>query len=322
MESKIELPTESQLYRRLLNGEFAITAEVTPPVAGGAQDLLDKALPLKGHVDAVNVTDGASARVHMSSLASSAILIAGGIEPVTQFTCRDRNRIALMGDLLGAAALGVHNILLLHGDDPTAGDQPMATPVFDLTSMELIDVAATMTRDGVLPSYGVKMTGGGVEPTSLPIKSPPRFFVGAADLPSAKADTKWRARLRQKVAAGAQFIQTQLCYDMDVIAQYAAILEDQGFTENLFFLIGNGPLASAKSAIWMRDNLFGVIIPDDIIDRLAGAKDAKAEGIKICVEQLQEMAAISGIAGAHLMAPINTASIPEAIATAKIGNRS
>ena len=166
------------------------------------------------------------------------------------------------------------------------------------------------------------MTGGGVEPTSLPITDPPRFFVGTADMPSATADKKWLARMRQKIAAGAQFVQTQLCYDMDVITRYAAILEDQGFTEHLFYLIGNGPLASAKSAIWMRDNLFGVIIPDAIIDRLASAPDAKAEGIKICVEQLQEMAQIPGLAGAHLMAPINTASIPEVIAAAKIDSRS
>jgi len=320
-EPTAERPTESALLRRLRDGEFALTAEITPPVSGGAQVLLDKALPLKGHVDAINLTDGASARVHMSSLASSAILIANGMEPVMQVTCRDRNRIALMADLLGAAALGVHNLLLLQGDDPTAGDQPMAKPVFDLASMELIEVAATMSSEGVLPSYGASKTGGEPELTRLPITEPPRFFVGAADMPSAVANPSWLAKVRQKAAAGARFVQTQLCYDMDVIAKYAANLHAEGLTENLFFLIGNGPLASVKSAIWMRDNLYGVIIPDAIIARLDGAKDAKAEGIKICIEQLQEMSTLPGIAGAHLMAPINTASIPEVVAGAKIDNR-
>ena len=252
--SNYEPPAESQLVRKLLNSEFAITAEITPPVAGGAQTLLDKTMPLKGWVDAVNVTDGASARVSMSSLAAAAILAGNGIEPVIQFTCRDRNRIALMSDLLGAAALGVHNVLILTGDDPTAGDQPDAKPVFDLTSQELIDIAAIMAADGNLPAWNVKDSDGAF--VSRPINSPPKFFLGAADTPTAVADDKWSGGLHRKIGAGAQFIQTQLCYDMDVIREYAKLLLEEGFTEKLFFLIGNGPLLSAKSAIWMRDNLW------------------------------------------------------------------
>lgn len=314
------IPKESRLARRLAAGEFAITAEITPPVAGSAQTLLDKAMPLKGHLDAVNVTDGASARVHMSSLASAAILASNGIEPVLQFTCRDRNRIALMGDLLGAAALGIHNLLLLTGDDPTAGDQPEAKPVFDLSSQGLIELAATMSSQGLMPSFGGKARDG-VPPDMRAIEGPPSFYVGAADMPTTEVTDRWRDGLHAKVAAGARFFQTQVCYDLEVIRRYASLLQAEGVTDELSVLVSNGPLASARSAIWMRDNLFGVLIPDDVVDRLAQADDPKAEGIRICREQIQAMAAIPGIAGVHMIAPTNTASIPEALSGLQIDNR-
>ena len=315
-----ESSNQSQLARRLAAGEFALTAEITPPVSGDAQTLLDKALPLKGHVDAVNVTDGASARVHMSSLASAAILVANGVEPVLQFTCRDRNRIALMGDLLGAAALGIHNLLLLTGDDPTAGDQPDAKPVFDLSSQALIELAVTMSSEGLLPSFGGKPRDG-VPADTRPIDGPPNFFVGAADTPTAEATDKWREGLRAKISAGARFLQTQVCYDLDVIRRYAELLQAKGFADTLSVLISNGPLASARSAIWMRENLWGVIIPDAIVDRLAQADYPKAEAIRICQEQIQAMAEIPGIAGCHLIAPTNPESIPEAVTGLELGNR-
>jgi methylenetetrahydrofolate reductase (NADPH) len=313
-------PKESQLARRLSKGEFAITAEITPPVSGSAQTLLDKAMPLKGVVDAVNVTDGASARVHMSSVASAAILAANGIEPVVQFTCRDRNRIALMSDLLGAAALGIHNLLMLTGDDPTLGDQPEAKPVFDLASAALIELAATMSSEGVLPS-SKKAANGDIEPGTRAIDTPPRFFVGAADTPTTEATNQWRGALRAKSDAGARFVQTQVCYDLDVIRQYAAILDAEGFTEQLSVLVSNGPLASARSAIWMRENLWGVIIPDAVVERLSQADDETAEGVQICAEQIQAMSEISGIAGVHMIAPTNTSNIPEAVGAATFGNR-
>ncbi len=309
---------DGQLFRRLSAGEFAFTAEITPPVSGCAETLLDKAMPLKGVVDAVNVTDGASARVHMSSLASAAILASNGIEPILQFTCRDRNRIALMGDLLGAAALGVHNLLLLTGDDPTAGDQPDAKPVFDLSSQALIELATTMSAHGVLPSFGGK-THEGAPPNTRPIVGPPNFFVGAADTPTTEASEKWRDGLRAKIDAGARFLQTQVCYDLDVIRSYAEILTEEGFAGSLSVLISNGPLASARSAIWMRENLWGVIIPDVIVDRLAKADDPMAEGIRICAEQIEAMSEIPEIAGVHLIAPTNTASIPEVVTIVKDG---
>lgn len=280
---------------------FAVTAEVTPPLAGEAGPLLAKALPLKGHVDAVNVTDGASARIHLSSVAAAVLLRQNGIEPVLQVTCRDRNRIALQSDLLGASALGLHNFLALRGDDVTAGDQPDAKPVFDLDSRGLIELAARMRDEGKIPS-------------GREIQGRPPFFIGAADMP---IDPKpgWKPdSLRAKADAGANFVQTQFCFDMGVVRRYAARLAEEGLTERLYILIGIGPLATAKSARWMRENLFGTIIPDAIVERMDKAADAKAEGIEICAELLRELADIPGIAGAHLMAPRNEASVPEAVA--------
>jgi methylenetetrahydrofolate reductase (NADPH) len=294
------MAVESRLVRTLLDGEFAVTAEIAPPVAGGADSLRAKGRALKGLTDAVNVTDGASAKVAMSSLAAAAILAADGVEPVLQCTCRDRNRIALQSDLLGAAALGVHNVLVLTGDDPKQGDQPDAKPVFDLKSQDVIRIAAAMRDKGVLPS-------------GREIESPPRLFLGCADVPM---DPKpgWKPDgLRQKAELGAQFVQTQLNWDVGVIKRWIGRLNDEGLTDRLFVLIGLGPLASARSARWMRDNLFGVNVPDAIIDRLEKAQDAKKEGIAICAELMQQLAEVKGIAGAHLMAPVNPSDIPAAI---------
>ena len=312
------LPVESSLVRRLLGGEFALTAEVTPPVSAGPAELLEKSNPLMGLVDAVNVTDGAGAKVHMSSMAAASILNANGIEPVVQLTCRDRNRIALMGDLLGIGALGIHNLLILTGDDPTAGDQPHAKPVFDLLSAELIAIAHEMTTQGLIPSKAAKLTNEGVEPNTKAIGTQPKFFIGAADIPIAEIDEKWLAGLRKKQACGTRFIQTQLNYDMDIVRRYGQILVDEGFAEHMFFLVGNGPLPSARSAIWMQENLWGVVVPDDIIRRLDQAVDPIAEGIEICAQQLEEMAEIPGVAGVHLMAPVNLPAIPVAIERANL----
>ena len=311
-------PIESSLVRSLLGGKFALTAEITPPVSSGSEELLFKAEPLRPFVDAVNVTDGASARVHLSSLASAGILKANGIEPIVQFTCRDRNRIALISDLLGAGAHNINNVLILTGDDPTAGDQPQAKPVFDLKSHELITIAHEMTTLGLIPSKTTKISNEGVNPNTRKIDTPPKFFLGAADIPTTTIDEKWISGLRKKKACGAQFVQTQLNYDMDCIKSYAKILNEEGFTETMFFLIGTGPIPSARSAIWMRDNLWGVAMPDTIVKRLKSAKDPLQEGIKICAEHLQELSEITGISGAHLMAPINVKSIPASIELASL----
>lgn len=289
----------SLLQSRLRSGQFVVTAEITPPVSTDPAEFLKRALPLKGLATAINVTDGAGAKVHLSSLAAAHFLVQSGLEPIFQVTCRDRNRLALQGDLLGAASLGIHNILVLAGDDPKVGDQPDAKPVYDLDSRALIALARRMSDEGTLPS--------GTE-----IEKKPELFIGAADIP---ADPKpgWEPKgLLAKAQAGAHFVQTQFCMDMGLVRRYAARLREIGF--KLPVLIGIAPIPSARSARWMREKLFGTVIPDQIVERLERAKDAKAEGRRICVEILRELAEIPGIAGAHVMAPMNFAEIPLAIA--------
>ena len=280
----------SNLQRRLSAGGFVVTAEVTPPLAADAQALLTKVSSLKGRVDAVNVTDAAGARAALGSFAAAAILARDGLEPVLQVTCRDRNRIALVGDLLGAAAQGVGNILVLHGDDASGGDQPDARPVYDLDTKGVIGLIRQMREEGRLPS------GRAIEP-------PPRFFIGAADIPHDPAPD-WRpAGLLAKLEAGADFVQTQFCFDLGLVRRYLARLSDAGIPERLKILIGIGPIASARSARWMNENLFGVSVPDAVIDRLEKAADAKAEGRRICIELMQGLKEVPGVSGVHIMAP-------------------
>ena len=290
----------SQLRQLLEAGRFVVTAEITPPLSCLPQDVIDKAQPLKGLADAVNVTDGAGARPHMSATAAAFFLLQMGIEPILQFTCRDRNRIALQSALLGAAAVGIRNLLLLGGDDPKAGDQPETKPVFDLDSRRLIETARLMRDRQELPT-GRKIAG------------KPEFFIGAADMPI-DPPSGWRPdALRAKIAAGAEFVQTQFCMDANVVRRYAARLKDEGITERLFLLIGIAPLRSARSARWMCNHLFGTIIPEAIITRLEQAADPAAEGRRICVELMQELSEIPGVAGVHIMAPGNDAAIPDVI---------
>ena len=288
----------SELQARLRSGHFVVTAEITPPVSTDAAEFLRRAMPLKGLATAVNVTDGAGAKVHLSSLAAAHFLAQSGIEPIFQMTCRDRNRLALQGDLLGAAALGIHNILVLAGDDPKAGDQPEAKPVYDLNSRQLIAMAHRMRSEAKLPS-GTEISG------------KISFVLGAADVP-VEPPADWRPEsLMAKAEAGADFVQTQFCMDIGVVRRYASRLADLGF--RLPILIGVAPIPSARSARWMREKLFGSLIPDAIVARLERARDPKREGSAICVELLQQLAEVSGIAGAHVMAPMNFAEIPVVI---------
>ena len=281
-----------------------MTAEVTPPVSCDAQDLLRKAVPLRGLADAVNITDGAGARAHMAALAASAILIEAGIEPILQLTCRDKNRIALQGELMGAAALGIRNLLILTGDDPKTGDQPDTKPVFDVDSRTLIETARRLRDDGKLP-------------TGREVAGKVLFFLGAADTPI-DPQPGWKPKaLAAKIAAGAQFVQTQFCMDAALLRRYVAVLAEAGLTNKLGLLVGINPLRSAKSAHWMKNHLFGTIIPDDLIARMENASDPVREGIRICVDLIAELATIPGIAGVHIMAPGNDAAIPGVIAEAK-----
>ena len=297
-------PSNSRLEQLLRARQFVVTAEITPPVSCDAEDLLRKARPLAGRADAVNVTDGASARAHMSAPIAAAILAREGIEPILQLTCRDRNRIALQADLMGAAASGVRNLLCLTGDDPKAGDQPDAKPVFDLDSLTLTRTARDLRERGELPS-GRKVAGRAA------------FFLGTADSPI-DPPAGWKPdKLAAKVAAGASFAQTQFCMDGGIVRRYAQRLAEHEVTRDLFLLVGVAPLRSGKSARWMKQHLYGTIIPDAMIARLDAAADPAAEGERICAELIAELATIPGVVGVHVMAPANEQVVPQVIAAAR-----
>ncbi len=294
-----------RLADRLTAGQFVLTAEVVPPLSADPARLLEMALPLRGLADAVNLTDSASARAHMGALAASAILVANGIDPIMQITCRDRNRIAIQSDILGAVALGIRNVLIMTGDQPTAGDQPEAKPVYDLTSGALMDMLRGMRDEGKLPAPSGRAIPGGL----------PDLTIGAADMPI-DPPPGWEPKgLEQKIAAGAQFAQTQFCMDTGVARRYAARLAQHGTTDRIRLIIGVVPLKTAKSARWIKQNLYGSIIPDAHIARMEEAADPAAEGRRICVEVIEEMQEIPGISGAHIMAPHNEAAVADVLRT-------
>lgn len=278
-----------RLERVLRSGRFAVTAELNPPDSADPEDTFRQALVLSHACDAINATDASGANCHMSSMGICALLTRAGYSPVLQISCRDRNRIAIQGDVLGAAAMGVHNILCLSGDGVESGDQPGAIPVFDLDSTSLLNTVRGMRDDGVFLS-GRKIT------------TPPNVFLGAAANPFVPP-FDWRPlRLAKKIETGAQFIQTQYCYDIDMLERYMTAVRELGLHEQCFILVGVGPLASAKAARWIRANVPGVHIPDAVIDRLAGAEDQKLEGKRICIELIQQIREIEGVSGVHVMA--------------------
>ena len=292
------------LQEKLAARRFVVTAEITPPVSAERGEFLAKAAPLKGLADAVNVTDGAGARPHLGAVTAAALLVENGIEPVLQLTCRDRNRIALQSDLLSAAACGVRNLLMLRGDDPSAGDQPDAKAVFDLDPRSLLETARRLRDSGELPS-GRKVSGRA------------DFFLGGADNPI-DPPPGWQPKgLQAKIDAGAQFVQTQFCMDTDVVRRYMARLSEHGIAGKVSVLIGIAPLRSAKSARWIKEKLFGATVPDAIIERLERAADPQAEGRRICLDLVGELAAVPQVAGVHIMAPGNDAVVPEIIAAAR-----
>jgi len=299
-DSTVAHAARSGLERLLAAGRFVVTAETTPPLSASPAPLLAQCAPLKGVADAVNVTDGAGAKAHMSNVAAAALLVECGIEPILQVTTRDRNLIALESSLLGAAALGVRNVLCLRGDDVATGDQPEASQVHDLDSRGLLELARVMRDDGRLPS-------------GRRIVDPPRLFLGAADAPTEPGPDWSAGAVEAKIAAGAQFFQTQFCFDLAMLRRYLARLGDAGVLERTRYLIGIGPLRSAGSARWMNHHLFGVNVPEQTIARLAGARDAAAEGIDICVELIEGLCAMPGVAGAHLMGPGCEQAAAEAI---------
>src|SRR5688500_1377859 len=276
---KFERPLRGggRLERVLRAGLFAVTAELNPPDTADPQAVYDAALVLAEVADGINATDASGANVHMSSLGVCALLARAGYEAVFQMSCRDRNRIAQQGDLLGAAALGVTNVLCLTGDDVTAGDQPEAKRVFDFDSLQLLRTITIMRDQGQFLS-GRK------------IAQPPRVFLGAAENPFAPP-LDWRPhRLAKKIAAGAEFIQTQYIFDVEVFRRFMAKVVDLGLAEQVFILAGVGPLKGPKSAEFLRTKVPGVVIPDAVIERLQKTPKARQvdEGMQICVEIIEQ----------------------------------
>jgi methylenetetrahydrofolate reductase (NADPH) len=289
-----------RLERVLRSGTFAITAEMDPPDSADPDEVLRRARLFDGCVDAINATDGSGANCHMSSMAVCALLTRAGYAPVMQMSCRDKNRIAMQGDILGGAAMGVCNLMCLTGDGVQSGDHPQAKPVFDLDCMSLLEIARTM-RDQHQFQSGRKITFA------------PRVFLGAAANPFVPP-FDWRAqRTAKKVAAGAQFIQTQYCYDVPRLREYMGALDDLGLLDQVYILVGVGPLRSAKVAEWMRNNVAGVHIPDEVIRRLAGADKPALEGRQICIDLIQEVREIKGVSGVHIMAYRQEDSVPEIV---------
>jgi methylenetetrahydrofolate reductase (NADPH) len=278
-----------RLERVLRAGAFAVTAEIAPPDSADPNEVYERASLFDGYVDAINATDGSGANCHMSSVGMCALLTRRGYAMVLQVSARDRNRIAIQGDVLGAAAMGVYNILCLTGDGVDVGDHPEAKPVFDVDCMSMLGMVRGMRDDGQFLS-GRKLT------------SPPNVFLGAAANPFAPPLDYRPLRLAKKVAAGAQFVQTQYCFDMDLFRNYMAAVRDAGTHEKVFILAGVGPLASARSAEWIRSNVPGIHIPDAVIQRLKGADNEKEEGVRICVEMINELREIEGVDGVHIMA--------------------
>ena len=296
-----ELAAHSNLEALLRAGAFVITSECSPPDSADPDDVLERIHHYRGFVDALNVTDAPGAHCHMSSMGVSLVLARAGWEPVLQMTCRDRNRIAIQGDILAAAALGIRNLLCLTGDGIGNGDDPGAKPVFDLDAVSLLDTARRLRDDGLYRS-GRKLKGR------------PRLFLGAVENPFVPPLDLRPLRLGRKVAAGARFVQTQFCFDVPMLERYMAAVRAENLHQHCAILVGVGPLASMRTALWMRAHVPGIHIPDEVIARLAQAKDPQAEGVRQCVELIRQVRNIEGVAGIHLMAPKKEHLIAEIVA--------
>jgi 5,10-methylenetetrahydrofolate reductase len=281
--------SRGRLERVLRRGEFAVTTELNPPDSADPEDVYNRAKVFDGWVDAINAVDASGANCHMSSVGICALLTRMGYAPIMQIACRDKNRIAIQGDVLGGAAMGVANMLCLTGDGVQAGDQPGARPVFDLDSISLLETIRIMRDNGKFLS-GRKLT------------TPPQLFLGAAVNPFAPPYDFRPIHLGKKIAAGAQFVQSQYCFDVPLFKSFMQKARDLGHTEKVFMLCGVGPLASAKTAKWIRSNVPGIHIPDTVIERLEGALDQKKEGKRICIDIINEVKEIPGVSGVHVMA--------------------
>lgn len=289
---------KSNLEKILDDGQFAVTAELGPPKGAGADVVREKARLLAGSADAVNITDCQTAIVRMSSIAAGVIAMEEGLEPVIQMTCRDRNRIGIQSDLLGAWALGARNLLCLTGDHQKFGNHPESKNVFDLDSMQLLDMVRNL-RDVKKFQCGEEIEG-----------EEPRFFIGAAENPFADPFEYRAPRLAKKVAAGAQFIQTQIVYNLEKFARWMEMVRELGLDKKVYILPGVTPLKSAGMARYMQKNVPGLDVPDEYIERLKGADDQQKEGINIAVDIINQVREIAGVAGVHIMAIEWEAAMP------------
>jgi methylenetetrahydrofolate reductase (NADH) len=292
----------SNLERVLTEGKFAVTGELGPPRSASVDAVKEKAQYLKGMVDAVNITDNQTAVVRMASMAASALAIREGLEPNYQMVCRDRNRIAMQSDILGAYALGIRDMLCLSGDHQQFGDDPKSKKVFDIDSIQLIALVKMM-RDEAKFMSGKEIT------------DPPKMFIGAAANPFAEPYEFRVHRLAKKVSAGADFIQTQCIYNMDRMREWIKQANDMGLTEKVFILAGVTPMKSLGMARYMKTKVPGMDVPNWVIDRLKGVEKKKqaSEGIAICCEQIAEFKEMKGVAGIHLMAIEWEKRVPEIV---------
>ncbi len=294
------MKSSSRLEKVLTAGHFAVTAELGPPQNANPESIKKKAQYCLGNVDGANITDNQTAIVRMSSIAAAAIAISCGVEPIAQMVCRDRNRIAMQSDILGAAALGVKNLLCLSGDHQTFGNHPEAAGVFDVDSVQLIAMVKKMRDDKQFLSDD-------------PIKEyEPRLFIGAVENPFADPFEFRVMRLAKKIEAGADFIQTQCVFDLDKFTRWMELVVKDGLHKKVYILAGLTPVRSHRALTYMKNNVAGMSIPDELITRMESAQDPKEEGIKICLEMIEKVKTIEGLSGIHLM-PIGWESITPVI---------
>jgi len=297
----------SNLEKVLQRDEFAVTAELGPPKSTDFDLIKKKVEQLTGWVDAVNITDNQTAIVRVSSIAVGKLIIDMGLEPIIQMTCRDRNRLAIQSDILGAYILGIRNILCLTGDHQCFGNHPTAKHVFDIDSLQLIQMVKNM-RDEKVFACGEEIKNS----KKAEVKEP-RMFIGGAANPFADPFEFRVIRLEKKINAGVDFIQTQCIYDMERFSKWMKQVHSKELHKKCKILAGVTPLKSAGMAKYMRDKVAGVIMPDYYVERIAKAEDPKAEGINICVEQIQQLRKIEGVAGIHIMAIEWEEKVPEIV---------
>jgi len=302
-----EYKSGSNLEKVLSRGEFAVTAELGPPKSADFDLIKKKVELLKDWVDSVNITDNQTAIVRTSSIATGKLILGLGLEPIVQMTCRDRNRLAMQSDILGAYLLGIRNILCLTGDHQCCGNHPTAKNVFDLDSIQLIQMVKNMRDEKVFEC------GEEIKNSKKAEVKEPRMFIGGAANPFADPFEFRVIRLEKKVNAGVDFIQTQCIYDMERFERWMEQVCNKGLHKKCKILAGVTPLKSVGMARYMRDKVAGVRLPDCVLERIAKAEDPKAEGINICVEQIQQLRKIDGVAGVHIMAIQWEEKVPEIV---------